>query len=60
MIIRLIGIAIQHRIPTILLGVMTVIMGIWAWTDLRKEAYSDIADTQVRLVAKFPFLIGLK
>ena len=54
MIIRLIGIAIQHRIPTILLGVMTVIMGIWAWTDLRKEAYSDIADTQVRLVAKFP------
>ncbi|HNI87195.1 MAG TPA: efflux RND transporter permease subunit, partial [Leptospiraceae bacterium] len=54
MIIRFIGIAIQHRIPTLLVGIMTVILGIWAWTDLRKEAYSDIADTQVRLIAKFP------
>ena len=54
MIIRLIGISIQYRIPTLLLGVMTVILGIWAWSDLRKEAYSDIADTQVRLIAKFP------
>lgn len=54
MIIRFISIAIQHRLPTISLGIATVVMGLWSWTELRKEAYSDIADTQVRLVAKFP------
>jgi cobalt-zinc-cadmium resistance protein CzcA len=53
MTIRLISLAIKYRIPTLLVGVFVVILGIWAWIDIRKEAYSDIADTQVRLIAKF-------
>lgn len=54
MVVRFISLCLKHQIITILLGVATVIIGIWAWIDIRKEAYSDIADTQVRLIAKFP------
>ncbi|PJZ66390.1 CusA/CzcA family heavy metal efflux RND transporter [Leptospira wolffii] len=54
MINRLIESVLRFRIPTLISAIFIVILGIWAWTDIRKEAYSDIADTQVRLIAKFP------
>lgn len=53
MIIRFIAMAIRNRIVTLALAAFILALGIWAWIDIRKEAYSDIADTQVRLVAKF-------
>ncbi|TGJ98398.1 efflux RND transporter permease subunit [Leptospira langatensis] len=46
--------ALKNRLLTLTIGGVTLIIGIWSWIHIRKEAYSDIADTQVRLVAKFP------
>ncbi|TGK03692.1 efflux RND transporter permease subunit [Leptospira selangorensis] len=54
MIDKLIESVLKFRIPTIIACLFISILGVWAWTDIRKEAYSDIADTQVRLIAKFP------
>ncbi|NUM42440.1 MAG: efflux RND transporter permease subunit, partial [Leptospiraceae bacterium] len=54
MIIRFIGFAIKYRIVTLVFALSIFVLGTWAWIDIRKEAYSDIADTQVRMVAKFP------
>lgn len=54
MIKNFIEIALKNRITTIIAAIVSVLFGIWAWIDIRKEAYSDIADTQVRLIAKFP------
>lgn len=54
MIDRLIESVLKFRVPTIIASVFVAVLGVWAWTDIRKEAYSDIADTQVRLIAKFP------
>lgn len=44
----------RFRAATLAVSVGAIVLGIWAWTDIRKEAYFDIADTQVRLIAKFP------
>lgn len=44
----------RFRVATLAASVGAIVFGIWAWIDIRKEAYSDIADTQVRLIAKFP------
>ena len=54
MINKIIEFAVKNRIPTIALALFIVAAGIWSWIDIQKEAYSDIADTQVRLVAKYP------
>ncbi len=54
MIKNFIEAALNYRIYTLSAAVVSVLFGIWAWIDIRKEAYSDIADTQVRLIAKFP------
>ncbi|EQA36898.1 heavy metal efflux pump, CzcA family [Leptospira inadai serovar Lyme str. 10] len=54
MIRRLIEGVLNFRISTLIAAGLAVLLGIWAWIDIRKEAYSDIADTQVRLIAKFP------
>ncbi|MDI7209260.1 efflux RND transporter permease subunit [Leptospira santarosai] len=45
---------LRFRLATLIASVAAIIFGTWAWIDIRKEAYSDIADTQVRLIAKFP------
>ncbi|TGK05521.1 efflux RND transporter permease subunit [Leptospira langatensis] len=54
MISKLIESVLRLRVPTLIGALVAVLLGVWAWTDIRKEAYSDIADTQVRLIAKFP------
>lgn len=46
--------ALRYRFFTLAAAVLLLAVGVWSWLDIRKEAYSDIADTQVRLVAKFP------
>lgn len=53
-IFRIIEFALKHKLPTIALAVVIVSLGIWSWVGIQKEAYSDIADTQVRLVAALP------
>ncbi len=54
MIKNIIETVLRFRLPTMIVVLLGVIFGTWAWIDIRKEAYSDIADTQVRLIAKFP------
>lgn len=54
MIQNLVEASLRYRIATLGIAIISVLFGIWAWIDIRKEAYSDIADTQVRLIAKFP------
>lgn len=46
--------SLKNRLITIVTASLMVVIGIWSWFHIKKEAYSDIADTQVRLVAKFP------
>lgn len=54
MIQNLIDSVLKYRISTLIATLVAFMFGVWAWIDIRKEAYSDIADTQVRLIAKFP------
>jgi len=54
MINKLIELSIKNKAVTIIFGIVIFVFGTIAWFNLRKEAYSDIADTQVRMIAKFP------
>ena len=54
MINKLIELSLKNKAATIIFGIVIFVFGTIAWFNLRKEAYSDIADTQVRLIAKFP------
>ncbi len=54
MINKIIELSINNKVATIIVGILITLFGTIAWFNLRKEAYSDIADTQVRLIAKFP------
>jgi cobalt-zinc-cadmium resistance protein CzcA len=54
MILKIIEFSLKNRIPTIVMGVFIILAGTYSWIDIRKEAYPDIADTQVRLIAKYP------
>ncbi len=33
---------------------VSIALGVWAWTDLRKEAYPDVGDTQVTVITQYP------
>ncbi|TGL44746.1 efflux RND transporter permease subunit [Leptospira perdikensis] len=46
--------ALKNRLITLVIAGFLLLFGIYSWINIKKEAYSDIADTQVRLVAKFP------
>jgi heavy metal efflux system protein len=54
MINKLLDFALKNRVLTIISSIVIFIVGTYCWIIIRKEAYSDIADTQVRLIAKFP------
>jgi cobalt-zinc-cadmium resistance protein CzcA len=46
--------AFEQRFVTVLFGIAMVGMGIWAFGQLKVEAYPDISDTQVVVVTLFP------
>lgn len=54
MIAQLLRFALRQRFVTVLLGLLLIGMGIWAYTQLKIEAYPDISDTQVVVVTLFP------
>jgi heavy metal efflux system protein len=54
MIARLVRLALTQRFASLLLGVMLVGAGIWAFRQLSIEAYPDISDTQVVVITLFP------
>src|SRR5512140_3049189 len=54
MIARLLRFALRQRFITVLVGVLTVGLGIWAFQQLEIEAYPDISDTQVVVITQYP------
>src|SRR4029078_1631242 len=54
MITKLLRFALRQRFITVLLGVSLIGLGIWAFQQLKIEAYPDISDTQVVVVALYP------
>lgn len=54
MIARLLRFALRQRFVTVLAGVALIGTGIWAFRQLKIEAYPDISDTQVVVITLFP------
>lgn len=54
MIAQLLRFALRQRLITVLIGLTLVGAGLWAFSQLKIEAYPDISDTQVVVVTKFP------
>src|SRR5262245_25375969 len=54
MIAKLLRLALHQRLMSILLGLLLVALGVWAFTQLSIEAYPDISDTQVVVISLYP------
>src|SRR5438034_10444366 len=53
MIAKLLRLAMHQRFLSVILGLALVVMGVWAFTQLKIEAYPDISDTQVVIITLF-------
>lgn len=53
MIAQLLGFALRQRFITVLVGLTLVGVGLWAFLQLKIEAYPDISDTQVVVITQF-------
>ncbi len=54
MIAKLLQFALNQRFVTGLLGVTLIGLGIWAFGQLKIEAYPDLSDTQVVIITLYP------
>src|SRR5678815_5237333 len=54
MIAQLLRFALKQRFITVVLGITLIGMGLWAFQQLKIEAYPDISDTQVVIISLFP------
>ncbi len=54
MIAKLLRFALHQRFITLLMGLTLVGLGIWAFEQLRVEAYPDISDTQAVIITLYP------
>ncbi|EPG64451.1 efflux RND transporter permease subunit [Leptospira wolffii] len=54
MIEKLIHFCLGNRIPSLVLASGIIVFGFWSWTELKKEAYPDVGDTQVSVIALLP------
>ncbi|TGL64504.1 efflux RND transporter permease subunit [Leptospira sarikeiensis] len=54
MVDKLISFCLENRIPSITLAISILGFGLWSWSDLKKEAYPDVGDTQVSVIALLP------
>jgi cobalt-zinc-cadmium resistance protein CzcA len=52
--IELPKIALRRRVLVLAASLTLVVLGVWAFTRLKIEAYPDISDTQVVVIAQFP------
>lgn len=53
MIAQLLRFALKQRFITLLVGLSLVAVGLWAFAQLKIEAYPDISDTQVVVITQF-------
>ncbi|MFB3829419.1 MAG: efflux RND transporter permease subunit [Bryobacteraceae bacterium] len=51
---RLLEFALRKRLVTLLMGLAVAALGYWAFTRLKIEAYTDISDVQVVVIALYP------
>lgn len=56
MIARLLRLALEQRFLSMVAAVALVVFGLWAFTRLKVEAYPDISDTSVQVIATVPGL----
>src|SRR3954468_6737610 len=54
MIAQLLRFALKQRFITLLIGLSLIGAGIWAFNQLKIEAYPDISDTQAVVITQFP------
>lgn len=54
MIAQLLRSALRQRFITMLIGITLIAAGVWAFLQLKVEAYPDISDTQVVVIAQYP------
>lgn len=54
MIAQLMRFALRQRFITLLIGLTLIGVGLWAFAQLKIEAYPDISDTQVVVISQFP------
>ncbi|HET7152885.1 MAG TPA: CusA/CzcA family heavy metal efflux RND transporter [Candidatus Kapabacteria bacterium] len=54
MIRKLVSFALNQRFLSLSIGVILVGAGIWAYSQLKIEAYPDVGDTEVEVIAQYP------
>ena len=54
MIAKLMQFALRQRFLSVLSGLVLIGAGLWAYNQLKLEAYPDISDTQVVVISLFP------
>src|SRR5262249_47913957 len=54
MISNVMRFALHQRFISVLLGIALIAMGVWAFHQLKIEAYPDISDTQVVVISLYP------
>ncbi|MCZ2155790.1 MAG: CusA/CzcA family heavy metal efflux RND transporter [Bryobacterales bacterium] len=54
MIAQLLRFALRQRFITVLIGLTLIGVGLWAFRQLKVEAYPDISDTQVVVITQYP------
>src|SRR5262249_43689276 len=54
MIAQLLRFALRQRFITVVLGLTLIGAGLWAFQQLKIEAYPDISDTQVVVITLYP------
>jgi cobalt-zinc-cadmium resistance protein CzcA len=54
LIAQLLRFALKQRFITLMLGLTLIGLGVWAFQQLKIEAYPDISDTQVVVITLFP------
>ncbi len=54
MIAQLLRFALRQRFITVLIGLTLIGAGLWAFAQLKIEAYPDISDTQVVVISQYP------
>ncbi|MFN7925913.1 MAG: CusA/CzcA family heavy metal efflux RND transporter [Bryobacteraceae bacterium] len=54
MIAQLLRFALRQRFITVLVGLTLIGAGLWAFAQLKIEAYPDISDTQVVVISTYP------
>ncbi len=54
MIAKLLRFALNQRFITLILGLTLIGLGVWAFQQLKIEAYPDISDTQTVIISLYP------